>query len=202
MKFRTIDLLLLAALIAGASYYANHWLELKGPWHVAWKGSGVALLAAWAFANGRPWIGVVLAFGALGDVLLDAVDLTTGAIAFMIGHIIAAGFYWRSRTSPWMVPAFIAVSVSLSSYLVSGDLGMAFYGFILGIMAGTALTSGFAFATVGVGALLFVLSDLLIFSRFGPLAASPLPGLLIWPTYFAAQALIAWGVVSGARKQA
>jgi hypothetical protein len=41
---------------------------------------------------------------------------------------------------------------------------------------------------------LFVISDLLIFSRFGPLEGSAIPGLLIWPTYFAAQALIAWGV--------
>ena len=43
---------------------------------------------------------------------------------------------------------------------------------------------------------LFVASDLLIFARLGPLAGSPLPGLLIWPTYFAGQALIAWGVVT------
>jgi len=196
MKLRRIDLLFAAALIAGASYYADHWLDLDGPLSVAWKGSGVALLALWAFARGRPWIGLVLAFGALGDVLLDAVNLTTGAVAFLFGHILATGFYRRSRKAPWLIPAFIAVSVSLSSYLLSGDLGVALYGLALGAMAGTALTSGFPFATVGLGALLFVFSDLLIFARLGPLAASPLPGLLIWPSYFAGQALIAWGVVS------
>ncbi|RYY22941.1 MAG: lysoplasmalogenase [Sphingomonadales bacterium] len=195
MKFRAIDLLLLAALIAGASYYADHWLDLHGALAATWKGAGVALLAAWAFANGRPWIGMVLAFGALGDVLLETSGLIIGAIAFLMGHILAVGFYWRTRTAPWYLPAFVAVSVSLSSYLLSGDLGVALYGFGLGAMAGTALTSGFAFATVGLGALLFLISDLLIFASIGPLAASPLPGLLIWPTYFAGQALIAWGVV-------
>lgn len=196
MRLRPIDLLLLAALIAGISYYLEHWLVLDGPLAIAWKGSGVALLAVWAFARGRPWIGLVLAFGALGDVLLDAMGLTLGAVAFLAGHILATGFYWRSRTTSWLIPAFMAVSVSLSSYLLSGDPGVALYGLGLGAMAGTALTSRFAFATVGLGALLFVLSDLLIFARLGPLAASPLPGVLIWPTYFAGQALIAWGVVS------
>ena len=53
----------------------------------------------------------------------------------------------------------------------------------------------FRFHRVGIGAVLFVISDLLIFSRFGAMKESAVPGLLIWPTYFAAQALIAWGVV-------
>lgn len=201
MKLRPIDLLFLAAVIAGGSYYADHWLELDGPLAIAWKGAGVSLLALWAFARGRPWIGLVLAFGALGDMLLNAVGLTVGAVAFLIGHILATGFYWRTRTGTWLIPAFIAVSVALSSYLLSGDLGVALYSLGLGAMAGTALTSGFPFATVGLGALLFVFSDLLIFARLGPLAASPLPGLLIWPTYFAGQALIAWGVVSELRRE-
>ena len=62
-------------------------------------------------------------------------------------------------------------------------------------MFGTAVTSRFPGARVGLGAALFVFSDLLIFAQMGPLAASPLPGLLIWPVYFGGQALIAWGVV-------
>ena len=193
MRLRPIDLLLLLALIAGSSYYAEHWLALDGPLATAWKGSGVGLLALWAFARGRPWIGLVLAFGALGDVLLDAVSLTAGALAFLAGHVLATGFYWRSRRGPALVAVGVAVLVSLVSYLLSGDPGVAFYGLGLGAMAGAALISGYRLA--GVGAVLFVVSDLLIFARLGPLAASPLPGLLIWPTYFAGQALIAWGVV-------
>lgn len=195
MRNRPIDLLLLLALIAGTSYYFTHWEPVAGPLGTAWKGAGVSLLALWAFARGRPWIGTVLAFGALGDMLLDAVSIEVGAVAFLIGHILATGFYWRSRTAPIAVPAFVAVSVALASYLLSGDLGVALYGLGLGAMAGTALTSRFPIATVGLGAVLFVLSDLLIFAQIGPMAASSLPRLLIWPTYFAGQALIAWGVV-------
>jgi len=62
-------------------------------------------------------------------------------------------------------------------------------------MAALAWTSRFPRYRVGLGAVLFVVSDLLIFSRFGPLAGSGVPDLMVWPTYFAAQALIAWGVV-------
>lgn len=201
MRIRPIDLLLLLALMAGASYYADHWLDLDGPLAIAWKGSGVGLLALWAFARQRPWIGLVLAFGALGDVLLDAAGLTAGAVAFLAGHILATGFYWRTRDAPFYVPAIIAVLVSSASYLLARDAGVAVYGLGLGAMAGTALTSGFGRKTVGLGALLFVLSDLLIFARLGPLAASDLPGLLIWPTYFSGQALIAWGVVGSQRRE-
>ncbi len=42
---------------------------------------------------------------------------------------------------------------------------------------------------------MFVASDLLIFARLGPLATSPLPGLLIWPLYYFGQFLICIGVV-------
>ncbi|RYY32412.1 MAG: lysoplasmalogenase, partial [Sphingomonadales bacterium] len=131
--------------------------------------------------------------GALGDVLLEAVGLTIGAVAFLAGHMLAVGFYWRSRQSSGWIAATVALAVAVASYLLSRDAGVTLYGLGLGAMAGTALVSRYRLA--GLGAVLFVVSDLLIFAQLGPLAASPLPGLLIWPTYFIGQALIAWGVV-------
>ena len=62
-------------------------------------------------------------------------------------------------------------------------------------MAGAAWTSSFSRYRVGIGAVLFVISDLLIFARMGVLAQSPLPDLLIWPLYYFGQFLIATGVV-------
>lgn len=53
--------------------------------------------------------------------------------------------------------------------------------------------------TVKLGALLFVISDMLLFAGIGQWADNPLPALLIWPTYFAGQALIARGVVRSLR---
>ena len=65
----------------------------------------------------------------------------------------------------------------------------------LGAMFGSAAISRFPQRVLGLGAALFVFSDLLIFGRMGPLADSALAGLLIWPTYFIGQAFITAGVV-------
>ncbi|UZK66836.1 lysoplasmalogenase family protein [Sphingomonas sp. M1-B02] len=199
MKVRLVDLLLLAALIAGVSFYFTHWLEVAGWAKVVWKGSGVGLLSAWAFARGRPWIGLVLGLGALGDVLLETMGLTIGAVAFLVGHVLAVSFYWRSRRLAAAVPVGIALAVSVVSFLLSGDIGVAFYGLGVGAMAGAAVASSYRLA--GVGAVSFLLSDLLIFAKMGPLSASDVPGLVIWPTYFAGQALIAWSVVRSERRE-
>ena len=49
---------------------------------------------------------------------------------------------------------------------------------------------------------MFVISDLLIFSRMGPLANSAVPGLLIWPLYYIGQFLICTGVIGEMRQRA
>jgi uncharacterized membrane protein YhhN len=52
------------------------------------------------------------------------------------------------------------------------------------------------FPLAAVGAALFALSDSLIFIRMGPLEGAQWADYTIWATYFAGQALIAWGVAS------
>jgi uncharacterized membrane protein YhhN len=201
-------LLFILALIAGASFYATHWIEIGGAAQVVWKGSGVALLALWAASNARSldgWlIAVVLALGALGDVLLETHGLTVGALAFLAGHIVAVGFYARHRTGPWWHAAVITVAVAAISFAIPDDRatapGIALYALGLGAMAGMARISDFPRNLVALGALLFVISDLFIFAGVGFLRDSAIPGLLIWPTYFGGQALIAWGVVTSLAK--
>ena len=58
--------------------------------------------------------------------------------------------------------------------------------------AAFALLVGFQ---VGLGALMFVASDLLLFARAGPLASATWISAPIWSLYFAGQALICVGVV-------
>ena len=192
------------ALVAGATYWPASHLLAHGPLLAAWKGAGVALLAAWALLAGSSratrWIALVLACGALGDVLLETSGLTVGAVAFLAGHVLAAGLYWthRRRTArrDGIVAIGIALAIAGAAAVLSRDPGVAVYGAGLAAMAGTAWISRFPRARVGAGALLFAGSDLLIFSRMGPLAGSSVPGLLIWPLYLAGQAMIACGVVT------
>ena len=55
--------------------------------------------------------------------------------------------------------------------------------------------SAFPRYRVGIGAVLFLASDLLLIAGRGPLEGQALPDALIWPLYYAGQFLIAVGAV-------
>lgn len=195
-----------AAIAAGATYLPATWLLPNGPMLVVWKGGGVALLALWAALRARSsdgWLlALVLALGAGGDVLLEVAGLTTGAIAFLAGHLVAVALYWRHLRPDWRGGLPIAVGrlliISALAFAFPADRaaapGIALYATGLGAMAAMAWLSDFPTRWVSFGALLFAVSDLLIFARLGPLAGSIIPDLLVWPLYFGGQAMIAWGV--------
>lgn len=198
-----------AALTAGVSYLWPVTQDMSGPAIIAWKGAGVALLALWAAANATSrdgwWIAAILAFGALGDVLIDTWGLIPGAAAFVSGHILAILFFWHHRRasltpSQRLLGALLAPMTVLVSWLLVPDeqnaLGIAIYAAFLGLMAAMAWTSRFSRYTVGIGAVLFVVSDWFIFARLGGAVDPDIARMLIWPIYFAGQALIARGVVT------
>ena len=204
---------LLASLLAGISYYFVRDGQIPGLYLMAWKGAGVALLALYALARHKGadsrQIAAVMAFGALGDVLIELV-LEWGAVAFLIGHLIAIHLYWRhrrARLSPSQKLAGIAFAVLIPaiSFMLPSDRaaapGVALYALGLGLMTAAAWTSSFPRYRVGLGAVMFAVSDLLIFARIGPLAQSALPNLLIWPLYYFGQFLICTGVVGELRRR-
>jgi uncharacterized membrane protein YhhN len=57
-----------------------------------------------------------------------------------------------------------------------------------------AWSSNFPRYRVGTGAVLFVISDLLIFARLGPLADSQMTNIAIWYLYYFGVLMIAVGV--------
>lgn len=200
--------LLILAILAGVSFWfvGQHTIPTL-PW-IAWKGAAVGLLTIWAAINARRrdgWlIAAVLAAGTLGDVLLER-SQPGGALAFLAGHLIATILYLlhrRSRPSPSQVilSVLLLLGVPVIAFLLPADRaaapGVALYALGLGAMAASAWISRFPRYRVGLGAVMFVASDLLIFAKMGPLAGSRIPVLLIWPLYLAGQALIAWGAVT------
>ncbi|MEG3086119.1 lysoplasmalogenase family protein [Sphingomonas sp. PB4P5] len=200
-------LILAAALLAGISFY----FVPRAPdavWWIAWKAIGVAFLAAWAAVQARDangWLLVgVLAFGALGDVLLETSGMAIGGVAFLVGHVIAIALYLgngRGSTGRSITAAVGgACLVSSLAFSFTRDPGVALYALGLGGMAGSAAASRFTIAALGAAS--FALSDLMIFAALGPLATSTLPGLVIWPTYFAGQVLVAIGVMRGLQRPA
>lgn len=200
-------LALACAIVAGVSYVASWDMDLPPLANMLWKGAGVSLLALYAGLKARSLDGwlicAVMAFGALGDMLLEAAGLTVGAVAFLIGHLIAIWLYLRNRrravTRSQMLFAILLVpATGILAFLLPTDRALAaaatLYSMSLAVMAAMAWTSRFPRAAVGAGALMFVVSDLLIFARAGALEHAAWIGLAIWGLYFLGQTLICFGV--------
>ncbi|MEN9683994.1 MAG: hypothetical protein RLZZ427_1745 [Pseudomonadota bacterium] len=200
---------LLASLAAGIAFWAVKDAHLPPLSQMALKGAGVAFLALYAVSAGQRQIAAVMALGALGDVLIER-SLQTGAVAFLLGHLLAIWFYLQHRRprlshSQRLTVAALGIAIPLVSFLLPADRaaapGVALYAVGLGGMAASAWASRFSRYRVGVGAVMFAVSDWLIFARLGPLANSLLPGLLIWPLYYFGQFLICTGVVTALQRQ-
>lgn len=200
-----------AALIGGVSFFWAVLQHQDGPAIWAWKTSGVALLALWAAVNARSadgWlIAAALGFGALGDYLLDARGMLQGAAAFATGHLIAIALYLRNRRPSlsgsqrllvWAtVPLALVIAWGLTHAAETGQMiaAMAYTGGVA-VMAATAWASRFPRYRTGIGAMIFLASDLFIFAGEGGTLSRSVTMWLVWPLYFTGQALIAWGVVS------
>lgn len=118
-----------------------------------------------------------MAFGALGDVLLEwfADRIEIGAVAFLIGHLIAIHLYWRHRRaalapSQKLLGLVLLVTIPLIARALADRAaapGIALYSAGLAAMTAAAWASSFPRYRVGLGAVMFAVSDLLIFSRGG-----------------------------------
>lgn len=200
------DRLLPLAMLAGISYPASASLGLDPLVLTIWKGTGVGLLAIWAALRARDgdgWLlAGVMACGAAGDVLLEIAGLTIGALAFAAGHLIAIALYARYRRprlgrSQAMLAILLVPLVVLTAWSLPADRSqaqlVAIYAALLAAMAAMAWTSRFSRFRVGIGAMMFVASDLLIFARLGPVPDTVIVGIAVWWLYFFGQWLIANG---------
>ena len=202
---------LLASLVAGISYFFVFDDPIPGAYLMVWKGLGVAFLAADAWHRTRGTngllIGAVMALGAAGDVGIE-LNLIMGAVLFAIGHLIAIALYARNRRSgitrsSRLMAVALAVLTPLMAWRITypqSDWQLAvIYAALLGAMAAFAWNSRFSRARVGLGAVLFIISDLVILMQQAGRISSDFAEWLIWPLYYAAQFLIATGVVQALR---
>ena len=203
--------LAVASLSAALGVYALQLGLLESPFplvQLVLKGAGVALLAAFAATQAKSldgWLLVLaMAVGAVGDVAIEF-SIVVGAAAFLVGHLCASVLYLRNRRrnlsgSQKALALVVLVAVPLLAFIMPADrtlaLLAAIYAAALAIMAATAWTSAFSRYGVGLGAMLFVFSDLLIFAGLGPLSGSSIPRMLIWPAYYIGQYLVCLGVVT------
>lgn len=200
---------LMASILAAVAYYFLWNNPIAEPFLIALKGAGVGFLAIYALRRTVGLDGAILtialALSAAADMVLE-IEFEAGGALFFASHCVAVALYLRNRREE-LAGLDIALAVALLALMplvawaLSGRGDIAIYSSSLGLMAASAWLSRFARFRVGLGAMLFILSDWLIFSRMGTYDLAPLPDLLIWPTYYAAQLMIATGVVQTLRAE-
>lgn len=200
---------LLASIAAAtAFYFLSDNPVFEGTWGLLTKGASVGLLAIFVLlrvphdhkhrADGLLLV-LALALASAGDVAIE-LYFTLGGAFFAAAHCVAVALYLRNpraqhSPSQRMLSVALLIGTPLISFLLSGKAEIAIYAAFLGAMAAAAWYSRFPRYRVGTGAVLFVVSDWLIFSRLGSYDLGVLPDLLIWPLYYAGQVMIATGVV-------
>ena len=205
--------LLLASMAAALAYFVLRQSPLVPEmWLIPLKGAGVALLAIYAFirhagADAR-LLGAAFVLAALGDMAIEF-DQMAGAILFFAYHMLAIALYLRHpRENPRTSQKAAAVAMLLLTpaifWLLPAERAdawpIALYGLALGGMAACAWLSAFSRYRVGIGAVLFLVSDLLIVAGMGPLMGERLHQWLIWPLYYLGQLLICLGVIDRLRR--
>jgi len=206
---------LLASLVAGLTFPAT-WLLLPfegNIFAILWKMAAVGLLVPFALRRHHRgefvMLAVVLAFYSLGDGLIE-LSMIYGALAFAAGHIIAIWIYARHRRvgatfSQKLLAVTLFVLTPFIAFFLPGDpdtgIQVAGYSVILSAMAAMAWNSNFPRYRVGTGAVLFVISDLLIFARLGPLADVEFVSIAIWYLYYFGVLLIATGIAQTLAKR-
>jgi uncharacterized membrane protein YhhN len=142
-----------------------------------------------------------LGFATLGDIALmidGTVPFLAGMVAFLACHVCYITAFgkagaWRrmSKAVPILYPlAVVGASVWLWSGLDALALPVTLYAVALGTMASASSGLGWR---VGVGGLLFFVSDLLIAVDIAQAATLPGPPIWVMLTYVLGQALIVLG---------
>ncbi len=202
--------LLLSLMLATAYFFVSDG-RVPGLWLMAWKGSCVAILVLYAWDRGRgvdgALIAIVMALGAAGDIGIE-LSVELGAMLFGVGHLVAIVLYRRNlravlaasqRMAAFALLLGPPVLAALITVPQDGWILATGYALLLGLMAATAWTSRFSRYQVGMGAVLFVVSDLLIFAREADRIDPAFAEWLVWPLYYIGQFMIVTGVVQRLR---
>jgi uncharacterized membrane protein YhhN len=160
------------------------------------------------------FIALGMTFGALGDlVLADVIPLPkrmiSGIVVFSIGHLCYIGAFSQTAyalglNDPfaasllWVI--FVIAAAFLWFFLIYNpaksralNIGSLFYGWLIAIMAGTAMAlalSDSRFTLTAIGGVLFLISDIVLGNRELRDNGWFLVHDVVWVLYIAGQALI------------
>ena len=200
---------LLASIAAALAFYYLRFTAFPEFYLIPIKGAAVGLLAVYAWmrhsSQDAKLLTGMMVIAAIGDMAME-VSVLVGGFVFFAYHVVALMLYLRhtretlAQSQKYTAVALLFVT-PLTAYLIVRDESTALYGLALGAMAAAAWSSSFPRYRVGAGAVLFVVSDLLLFAQMGPLQSSVIPAVFVWPLYYLGQFLICTGVVQTLRKR-
>lgn len=157
----------------------------------------VLAISVWGRGVMGRTVGIGLALGATGDVVLELGHFLPGLVVFLIGHLFYVAAFWREQRafSPLSaLPPLIYVGALLSLCLPGAGAfaaPIAVYGLVIGIMAWRATAWGHPLGVIG--AYIFAFSDSVIAINKFLLPLSYAAPLII-VTYWTGQFLIAASV--------
>ena len=204
---------LLLSIFAALAFYYLRVSNLPELYIIPVKGAAAAMLAVYAFMRhsspDAKLLGWALGAASLGDMAMEF-DRTIGALLFFLFHVLALGVFLRhrreqlSKSQSW-VCGLTLILTPVIGYFMPYDRAeawqVALYALALGAMAAGAWASTFPRYRVGAGAMLFLVSDLLLFAEMGPLSGSRIPQIMNWPVYYLGLFLICTGVIQTLRKR-
>lgn len=205
------------AVSAALAYFALLLAGTGGPIVVAVKPVAALALAFGAWRCGGRWLAAALLAHAVGDVAIELGGILAGIGPFLVGHLLYLTALWpllptpeqRRERDPFLRKLLVAALAGWAAFLISlllrhldGALASAvpIYGAALLALAATTALARVDRWTV-LGAVLFVASDsiLAVDAFVSPIAWRDFG---VWPTYVAAQILLAIGILRASRPPA
>lgn len=204
---------LLGSIVAALVFYYLRASALPEIYLIPIKGFSAAFLAFYCFARhasaDAKLMGWAFGAAALADIAIEF-DLYLGGLIFVLFNALAIGVFMRNRREAlsgpqsWLVGLVLILTPVIAYFLVV-DEGLRWnatlYALSLGGMVSAAWASNFPRYRVGAGAMLVLLSQLVILARIGPLAGVDWPDIMVWPIYYLGQFLICTGVIQTLRKR-
>ncbi len=150
-------------------------------------------------------IGIALAISAFADMALVTIGTVAGGVGFAAAHGFAGYAYFITRRASnhwlrWTAAVAVPIVSVGASYLVLRNtdqpIVLALFPIVSGGMATLAILSRFPLWLSGLGAAIFVLSDILFLAHIGILQSSGSLGYLTWASYAIGYAMVAKGAVS------
>jgi len=204
--------LLLGSLIA-AVIYGGGWHPATEFWTVLVKGSAIGLMALFVLVAMQSFnhfvLFLALSVSVSGDVFLaiqGEASFMRGLLAFAAAHFLFIVLFVKNRMHIQDVSslrirlaALLWVAAAISAFFLYPELGdllvptMVYTGILI-LMATTALFSKFPIKLLGVGVILFVISDATLGAQKF-LTVPDYANYIIWGCYYLAQLLITFAVI-------